>query len=133
MLNRLDETGRVEARVLGARDVEPMTVDDVVVRTVGLLLVTGVAATVSWAVIPDAVWLGAALAGSALASIALVLVISLRQITNPVPIVGYAVLQGLLLGWRAAPSSRSIRASWCRRWPARSASSWAWRRCTGRG
>ena len=43
VLNRLDETGRVEARVLGARDVEPMTVDDVVVRTVGLLLVTGAA------------------------------------------------------------------------------------------
>ena len=98
VLNRLDETGRVEARVLGARDVEPMTVDDVVVRTVGLLLVTGAAAAVSWAVIPDAVWLGAALAGSALASIALVLVISLRAITNPAPIVGYAILQGLLLG-----------------------------------
>ena len=75
-----------------------MTVDDVVVRTVGLLLVTGATAAVSWAVIPDAVWLGAALAGSALASIALVLVISLRRITNPVPIVGYAILQGLLLG-----------------------------------
>ncbi|MDG9673148.1 Bax inhibitor-1/YccA family protein [Micromonospora sp. DH14] len=98
VLNRLDEAGRVEARVLGSRDVEPMTVDDVVVRTVGLLLVTGVAAAVPWAVIPDAVWLGAALAGSALASIALVLVISLRGITNPVPIVGYAILQGLLLG-----------------------------------
>ncbi|MEV1155801.1 Bax inhibitor-1/YccA family protein [Micromonospora chokoriensis] len=98
VLNRLDEAGRVEARVLGSRDVEPMSVDDVVVRTVGLLLVTGAAAAVSWAVIPDAAWLGAALAGSALASIALVLVISLRAITNPVPILGYAVLQGLLLG-----------------------------------
>ena len=56
------------------------------------------AAAVSWAVVPEAAWLSAALAGSALASIVLVLVISLRGITNPVPIVGYALLQGLLLG-----------------------------------
>ncbi|MET8280159.1 Bax inhibitor-1/YccA family protein [Micromonospora sp. NPDC005174] len=98
VLNRLEETSRLESRVVSSRDVEPMTVDDVVVRTVGLLLLTGAAAAVSWAVVPDAVWLGAALAGTAIASIVLVLVISLRGITNPVPIVGYALLQGLLLG-----------------------------------
>ncbi|WP_435204808.1 Bax inhibitor-1/YccA family protein [Micromonospora sp. bgisy143] len=98
VLNRLDETSRLESRVVSSRDVEPMTVDDVVLRTVGLLLLTGAVAAVSWAVVPDAVWLGAALAGTALASIVLILVISLRGITNPVPIVGYALLQGLLLG-----------------------------------
>ncbi|MFC0508075.1 Bax inhibitor-1/YccA family protein [Micromonospora costi] len=98
VLNRLDETTRVESRVLGVGVADEMTVDDVVVRTVGLLLLTGVTGLVSWFLVPQEVWVPAALAGSALAAIVLALVISLRGITNPVPIVAYAVVEGLLLG-----------------------------------
>ncbi|WP_433495036.1 Bax inhibitor-1/YccA family protein [Micromonospora sp. CA-248089] len=98
VLDRLDDVGRAERRVLGVGTADTMTVADVVSRTVGLLLVTGVTAAVSWVVVPQAAWISAALAGSALASLALVLVISLKQITSPPVVVGYAVLQGLLLG-----------------------------------
>ncbi|MFD6638828.1 Bax inhibitor-1/YccA family protein [Micromonospora chalcea] len=98
VLDRLDDVGRAERQVLGVGTADAMTVADVVSRTVGLLLVTGVTAAVSWVLMPEAAWISAALAGSALASLALVLVISLKQITSPPVIVGYAVLQGLLLG-----------------------------------
>ncbi|MFG3679245.1 Bax inhibitor-1/YccA family protein [Micromonospora chalcea] len=98
VLDRLDDVGRAERQVLGVGTADAMTVADVVSRTVGLLLVTGVTAALSWVLMPQAAWISAALAGSALASLALVLVISLKQITSPPVIVGYAVLQGLLLG-----------------------------------
>ncbi|WP_320065920.1 Bax inhibitor-1/YccA family protein [Micromonospora sp. RTGN7] len=98
VLTRLDDTLRRERQVLGSGGTETMTVDDVVVRTVGLLLLTVATAAVAWSLVPQAVWISAALAGSALATIALALVISLRGSTNPVLIAGYAVLQGLLLG-----------------------------------
>ncbi|PZF89610.1 Bax inhibitor-1/YccA family protein [Micromonospora deserti] len=98
VLNRLDQTSRREIRGVAVGGAEAVSVDDVVVRTVGLLLLTGATAAVAWVTVRQAVWLPAALAGAALASIALVLVISLRGITSPVPIVGYALLQGLLLG-----------------------------------
>ncbi|SCF36294.1 Uncharacterized membrane protein, YccA/Bax inhibitor family [Micromonospora viridifaciens] len=96
VLTRLDEVRRAERQVLGPADT--MTVTDVVSRTVGLLLLTGVTAAVAWVFVPQAVWIPAALAGSSLASLALLLFISLKQITNPPLIVAYAVLQGLLLG-----------------------------------
>lgn len=98
VLDRLDDVGRVERQVPGAGAVESMTVADVVSRTVGLLLLTGVTAAVAWVAVPAVWWISAALAGSALASLALVLFISLKQVTNPPVIAGYAVLQGLLLG-----------------------------------
>ncbi|MFC4148306.1 Bax inhibitor-1/YccA family protein [Micromonospora mangrovi] len=98
VLDRLDDVRRTERQVLGGGPVEAMTVDDVVLRTVGLLLLTGVTAAVAWVLVPQAVWISAALAGTALAGLALALVISLRGTTNPVLIAGYAVLQGLLLG-----------------------------------
>ncbi|KKK06671.1 Bax inhibitor-1/YccA family protein [Micromonospora sp. HK10] len=98
VLDRLDDVGRTERQVLGVGAAETMSVADVVSRTVGLLLVTGVTAAVAWVLVPPAAWISAALAGSALASLALVLFISLKQVTNPPLIVGYAVLQGLLLG-----------------------------------
>ncbi|MGB2568307.1 Bax inhibitor-1/YccA family protein [Micromonospora citrea] len=97
VLNRLDDTSR-QHRLPGATGPEAVTVDDVVVRTVGLLLLTGVTAAVAWVVVPQAVWVSAALAGTALAGVALILVISLRGITHPAPIIGYALLQGVLLG-----------------------------------
>lgn len=98
VLDRLDDVGRVERQVPGAGAVESMTVADVVSRTVGLLLLTGVTAAVAWVAVPAVWWISAALAGSALASLALVLFISVKQVTNPPVIAGYAVLQGLLLG-----------------------------------
>ncbi|GAA2700157.1 Bax inhibitor-1/YccA family protein [Micromonospora olivasterospora] len=98
VLTRLDDTRRLERRVLGTGGAEAMTVDDVVVRTVGLLLLTGATAAAAWVVVPQAVWISAALAGTALAGLVLALAISLRGSTSPALIVGYAVLQGLLLG-----------------------------------
>ncbi|NES26742.1 hypothetical protein GCE86_30045 [Micromonospora terminaliae] len=98
VLDRLDDVGRTERQVLGVGAADTMTVADVVSRTVGLLLLTGVTAAVAWVLVPQAAWISAALAGSALASLVLVLVISLKQITSPPLIAGYAVLQGLLLG-----------------------------------
>ncbi|MEU4679431.1 Bax inhibitor-1/YccA family protein [Micromonospora sp. NPDC023737] len=96
VLNRLDETTWRRDRVLDVAD--EMTVEDVVVRTVGLLLLTGITALLSWLFIPAAVWVPGALGGSALAALVLALVISLRGITNPLPMAGYAVIEGLLLG-----------------------------------
>ncbi|OKI87747.1 Bax inhibitor-1/YccA family protein [Micromonospora sp. CB01531] len=98
VLTRLDDVGRTERQVLGVGAAETMTVADVVSRTVGLLVLTGVTAVATWVVVPPAIWISAALVGSSLASLALVLVISLRQITSPPVIAAYAVLQGLLLG-----------------------------------
>ncbi|MFG3689539.1 Bax inhibitor-1/YccA family protein [Micromonospora sp. NPDC047740] len=98
VLTRLDDVGRTERQVLGVGATETMTVADVVSRTVGLLVLTGVTAVAAWVVVPPAIWISAALVGSSLASLALVLVISLRQITSPPVIAAYAVLQGLLLG-----------------------------------
>ncbi|MEH0819011.1 MULTISPECIES: Bax inhibitor-1/YccA family protein [unclassified Micromonospora] len=97
VLDRLDDTSRAH-RLPGAGGAEAVTVDDVVVRTVGLLLLTGATAAVAWVVVPQEMWVPAALAGTALAGIVLVLVISLRGITHPAPIIGYALLQGVLLG-----------------------------------
>jgi uncharacterized YccA/Bax inhibitor family protein len=77
--------------------VETMTIDDVVVRTVGLLGLTAVSGAVAWALVPDKlmmpVWIGAAVIGLILG-----LVISFAQITNPVVISAYAVIEGVFVG-----------------------------------
>jgi uncharacterized YccA/Bax inhibitor family protein len=77
--------------------VEPMTIDDVVVRTVALLAITGVSGALAWTMIPDRlalpVWIGAALIGLVLG-----LVISFARITNPLIIGGYAMIQGVFVG-----------------------------------
>ncbi|MFC6019451.1 Bax inhibitor-1/YccA family protein [Plantactinospora solaniradicis] len=97
VLSRLDDTARVERQVLGAGAVRAMTVDDVVVRTVVLLVLTGGTGAIAWTFLTDG-WAGAAGVGSALAGLVLALVISIRRITNPVVIGAYAILQGVLLG-----------------------------------
>ncbi|MEQ4305927.1 Bax inhibitor-1/YccA family protein [Plantactinospora sp. B6F1] len=98
VLTRLDDAARVEHRVLGADPaVRPMTVNDVVLRTVGLLLLTGATGAVAWTYVTDG-WAAPAALGSALAGLVLALVISFRRVTNPVLVGGYAVLQGVLLG-----------------------------------
>ncbi|MEE6257559.1 Bax inhibitor-1/YccA family protein [Plantactinospora sonchi] len=97
VLTRLDDTVRVQRQVLGTDVGRTMTVDDVVLRTAVLLVLTGFVGAVSWTLVP-AGWAGLAALGSALAGLVLALVISIRRITNPAVIIAYAVLQGVLLG-----------------------------------
>jgi uncharacterized YccA/Bax inhibitor family protein len=77
--------------------VRPMTVDDVVVKTVTLLGITGVSAVVAWNVIPasatSVAWIGAAVIGLVLG-----LVISFMRVANPALIVAYAVVEGVFVG-----------------------------------
>jgi uncharacterized YccA/Bax inhibitor family protein len=79
--------------------VRMMTLDDVVVRTIGLLILTGVAGALSWVLLPDnSPTLALAVIGSSLAGLVLGLVISFGRITNPIAISAYAVVEGVLLG-----------------------------------
>ncbi len=77
-----------------------MTLDDVVVRTVGLLALTGITGAVSWTLLDGPLGSAVSLAafGSCFAGMGLGLVISFARITNPFLIGTYAVLQGVLLG-----------------------------------
>ncbi|MFS8479457.1 MAG: Bax inhibitor-1/YccA family protein [Micromonosporaceae bacterium] len=75
----------------------PMTVDDVVVRTVGLLALTALTAALAAAVVPLEV-LGLPLFGAAIAGIVLGLVIAFARITNPLAIGAYAVVEGVFVG-----------------------------------
>ena len=98
VLSRLSETERVQYRVLGTGPVDVVSIDDVVVRTVGLLALTAAVAAVAWAELPSGGQTRIALIGAALAGVVLALVISFRQVTNPFAICCYAVVQGVLLG-----------------------------------
>lgn len=76
-----------------------MSLDDVVVRTVLLLALTGITGAAAWVLVPaNSPVLGLALFGSMIAGLVLGLVIAFARITNPVLISAYAVLQGVLLG-----------------------------------
>lgn len=76
-----------------------MTLDDVVIRTVGLVALVIVTAALSWTTLKSTSALtGIAMIGASIAGIALVLVISFKRVTNPYVIGLYAVLQGVLLG-----------------------------------
>jgi uncharacterized YccA/Bax inhibitor family protein len=74
-----------------------MTIDDVVVRTVGLLLLTGVSGALAWALVPQSlvgpIWIMSALAGLVIG-----LVISFKRITSPPLILTYAVVEGVFVG-----------------------------------
>lgn len=86
-----------------------MTLDDVVVRTVSLLAVTGITGALAWILIPATGSVATlALIGSVIAGLALGLAIAFMRITNPAVIIGYAVLQGVLLG----VVSRYFEAQW---------------------
>ncbi len=77
--------------------VQPMTVDDVVTRTVTLLGLTGIAAALAWAIVPDGSEL--AFAGvAAMVGLVLGLVISFAQITNAAVIGAYALVEGVFVG-----------------------------------
>lgn len=84
---------------MAAPEVRPMTLDDVVIRTVGLLVLTGAVAALSWVALPMTGALAVPLLGLALlATIGVALFSWFRPITNPAVIAVYAVAQGLLLG-----------------------------------
>jgi uncharacterized YccA/Bax inhibitor family protein len=76
----------------------PMTLDDVVTRTIILVGLTVVSAALSWLGLRSSGAVGLAVAGSSIAGLVLVLVISFARITNPFVISAYAVLQGIVLG-----------------------------------
>jgi uncharacterized YccA/Bax inhibitor family protein len=76
-----------------------MTVDDVVVRTVAMLAVTGLVAAISWFTLNPGSGAGTmALFGAAGVGLVLGLVISFARITNPFLILGYAAVEGVVIG-----------------------------------
>jgi len=74
-----------------------MTIDDVVTRTVLLVLLTAASGAVSWLTLRGPVSV-LAMIGSTLAAFVLAMVISFRRVTNPLLICAYAVLEGVFLG-----------------------------------
>jgi uncharacterized YccA/Bax inhibitor family protein len=74
-----------------------MTIDDVVVRTAGLLAVLGISGALAWAMVPDRlllpVWIGAAMGGLILG-----LIIAFARVANPAVIIPYAIVQGVFVG-----------------------------------
>ncbi|MGC5052658.1 Bax inhibitor-1/YccA family protein [Micromonospora sp. DT48] len=77
--------------------VTPMSIDDVVVKTVTLLAIVGVAAAAAWALVPDAL-LGVAWIGAAVVGLVLGLIISFSRMANPALVVAYAAVEGVLVG-----------------------------------
>jgi uncharacterized YccA/Bax inhibitor family protein len=77
--------------------VQPMTMDDVVVKTVTLLGITGVSAVAAWNLIPDAL-LSAAWIGAAVVGLVLGLIISFSRMANPALVVAYAIVEGAFVG-----------------------------------
>jgi uncharacterized YccA/Bax inhibitor family protein len=116
VLTRLDETARAnrfqtsgygpvaygppgQGPVMDVRAPDrAMTLDDVVVRTMGLVAVVIISAAFSWVALRGGALTGVAVFGSVIAGLVLGLVISFRRITNPALIIAYGVLQGILLG-----------------------------------
>jgi uncharacterized YccA/Bax inhibitor family protein len=76
---------------------QPMTIDDVVVKTVVLLGITGISAILAWTLVPDALT-GAAWIGAAIVGLVLGLVISFSRMANPALVVTYAVVEGVFVG-----------------------------------
>lgn len=74
-----------------------MTLDDVVVRTVGLLMLLGLSGAVAWLAIPNTAAPGFAF-GAAMVGLVLGLVIAIRQVSNPIAISVYAVVEGVFVG-----------------------------------
>jgi uncharacterized YccA/Bax inhibitor family protein len=75
-----------------------MSLDDVVIRTIFLVVLVMVAATFSWILLKGGGRTSVAMIGSSIAGLVLVFVISFKRITNPAVISLYAILQGILLG-----------------------------------
>lgn len=79
--------------------VDTMTLDDVVLRTVGLLALTGVVGAFSWIVLPSlGAITGVLMVLAIIATVGIGLYSWFRPITNPAVAIAYAVAQGLVLG-----------------------------------
>lgn len=89
--------GGYPSSVVAGPAADRMTIDDVVVRTVGLLALTAFSGAVAWAIIPNSL-MGPAAIGAALVGLVLGLVISFKQVTNPALILTYAVIEGVFVG-----------------------------------
>ena len=77
--------------------VQPMTIDDVVVKTVMLLGITGVSAVAAWNLIPNSL-IGAAWIGAAVVGLVLGFIISFSRMANPALVIAYAVVEGAFVG-----------------------------------
>ncbi|SDT70518.1 Bax inhibitor-1/YccA family protein [Actinoplanes derwentensis] len=77
--------------------VQPMTIDDVVVKTVTLLGITGISAVAAWNLIPNTL-IGPAWIGAALIGLVLGMVISFSRMANPALVITYAVIEGVFVG-----------------------------------
>ncbi|WBB77429.1 Bax inhibitor-1/YccA family protein [Micromonospora sp. WMMD882] len=77
--------------------VTPMSLDDVVVKTVLLLAITGASAAAAWVLVPD-VFVGVAWIGAAIVGLALGLIISFSRMANPALVVAYALVEGVFVG-----------------------------------
>lgn len=83
--------------VTQAARADVMTIDDVVVKTVTLLGTTSLVAALTWVLVPLELT-GATAMAAAVLGLIVGLIISFAQVTNPVVIIGYAVIEGVLLG-----------------------------------
>jgi uncharacterized YccA/Bax inhibitor family protein len=86
-----------ESAVLTATT-DRMTVDDVVVKTAGVLALVGVSGGLAWAaadagILPAGAWIGAVIVGLILG-----LVIAFQRMANPALVVVYSVVEGVFLG-----------------------------------
>jgi uncharacterized YccA/Bax inhibitor family protein len=84
--------------VLGASappDTRPMTIDDVVVRTVGLISLVVLSAAASWVMLPPQTRIPFA---AAMVGLVLGLVIAFKRVTNPYVISAYALIMGVFVG-----------------------------------
>ncbi|NYH45022.1 putative YccA/Bax inhibitor family protein [Micromonospora jinlongensis] len=77
--------------------VAPMTVDDVVVKTVALLGILGITAAAAWVLVPDSL-VGTAWIGAAVVGLVLGLIISFSRMANPALVIAYALVEGVFVG-----------------------------------
>lgn len=82
----------------GPGSLRAMSVEDVVVRTLGLLAVVIVAAAAAWMLVPEGPSLAMFWYGSVGIGLVLGLVIAFARITNPAVIIAYAAIEGVFLG-----------------------------------
>lgn len=91
------ETVGYPSQVVAPAETDRMTIDDVVVKTVGLLALTGLSGAVAWTVVPNAIALPVAF-GAAMVGLVVGLVIAFKRIANPVAIGAYAIIEGVFVG-----------------------------------
>jgi uncharacterized YccA/Bax inhibitor family protein len=83
--------------VVAPATTDRMTIDDVVIRTVGLLALTGISGALAWTMVPVEV-LRPTMFGAAIVGLIVGLVISFARITNPLLIGAYAIIEGVFVG-----------------------------------